>query len=317
MNVELKQIHSLVTLAELGSISLTAQRLHLCPAAIHKQLKALEAELEARLYERIGRRLQLTQTAEVLLPYLKDALAQLDAARSALEEWKGMKRGQLRLGAGPALSSSILPVFLRKFRRVYPLVDLLVETGTAPVVINSLRQGSLDLALLVSSDLTEGPDIRVEAHWDFEMVLVSRLRQAPRRCSLAELEGFPFILFSKGSRVGEPIDRYFAAHGFRPRVIMRSDTAEAIKAMIRTGLGISMLPMWSVDSELRQGRLWLIRQAEPPLLSKIAWMSRESSFVPHPVQAFIALAQKAQWKAPRLTSGAVPAGHGAAGANER
>lgn len=307
--MELKPLRSLVTLAELRSITLTARKLHLCPGAIHRQLKVLEEELEARLYEKVGRRLQLTQAAEVLLPHLKDALAQLDAARSALEEWKGMKRGQVRIGAGPALSSSILPVFLRKFRRVYPLVDLLVETGTAPVVIAKLNQGSLDLALLVSSDLTEGPDIRVEAHWDFEMVLVSRLRQAPRRCPLAELAGFPFILFPQGSRVGEPIDRYFAAHGFRPRVIMTFDSAEAIKAMIRTGLGISMLPMWSVDSELRQGRLWLIRQAEPPLLSKVAWMRPESSFVPRPVQAFIALAQKAQWRAPRLTSGAV---HGAA-----
>jgi LysR family cyn operon transcriptional activator len=194
-------------------------------------------------------------------------------------------------------------------------VELLVQTGIAPVVVNSLSQGALDLALLVSPDLAEGSDIRVEAHWDFEMVLVSRLRQAPRRCRLAELEGFPFILFQKGSRVGEPIDRYFVAHGFRPRVIMRFDAAEPIRAMIRTGLGISMLPMWSVDDDLRQGRLWLIRQAEPPLLSKIALMRRESGHVPQPVQAFIAQAQKAQWKTPRLTSGGVPAEHGPAGAS--
>lgn len=306
MNVELKELRSLVVLSELGSITLTAQRLHLSPAAIHKQLKVLEDELQVRLYEKIGRRLQLTQPAEILLPYWKDLLAQHDAARAALEEWKGMKRGIVRIGTGPTLGSFILPVLLRAFRRAFPDIDLVVETGNTPVLLGRLNEGALDLALLVSSDLLEGPTLRVEAYWEFELVLVSRLRHAPRRCRLEELHGFPFILFQKGSRMEEPIDRYFAAYGFRPRTIMRLDNAEAIKAMIRTGLGISMLPMWIVDSDLKQRRLGLIRQTEPPLLSKLALVSRISSFVPRAVQAFIAQAQKTVWRFPRLATATPP-----------
>ena len=70
--MELKELRSLVALSELGSISLAAGYLHLSPPAIHKQLKTLESELGVRLYEKAGRQLQLTQAAEVLLPYLKD-----------------------------------------------------------------------------------------------------------------------------------------------------------------------------------------------------------------------------------------------------
>ena len=73
----------------------------LSPGAIHKQLKALEQELGVLLYERVGRRLQLTQATEVVLPYLKEMLAQCDLALAALGEWRGMKRGLVRIGAGP------------------------------------------------------------------------------------------------------------------------------------------------------------------------------------------------------------------------
>ncbi len=300
--MELKELRSLVALAELGSITLAAEQLHLSPAAIHKQLKILEQELGVRLYEKAGRRLQLTQATEVLLPYLKDLLAQHDSALAALEEWKGLKRGVVRIGAGPTISSYLLPPMLKRFRKAYPGIELLVETGNTPVLLESLGKGAIDLALLVSSDLLEAKDFSVDWHWEFELVLVSHLRQPPRRPHLADLKSFRFILFRKGSRMQEPIDRYFAANGFDPNVMMRFDNAEAIKAMMHAGLGISMLPMWIVDKDLRQGRLTLIRQAEPPLRSKIALISRRASYMPQAVQAFIGQARKIEWKNPRLVT---------------
>ncbi len=299
--MELKELRSLVALSDLGSITRTAEKLHLSPAAIHKQLKVLEGELGVKLYEKMGRGLQLTQAAEILLPYLKEVLAQHDAALSALAEWKGVKRGLVRIGAGPAMSSYILPPLMKKFRRAFPGVDLLVQTGNTRFLLESLGQSLLDLVLIVSSDLLEGPDFQVNAHWDFELVLVSHVRHAPRRCRLKDLQRFPFILFQKGLRIEEPIDRYFAANGFSPRVIMRFDNAEAIKAMIRTGLGISVLPLWIADADLRRRQLAVIHQRESPLFSRIALVSRKSTYVPQVVQAFIDQTRDMEWKSPRLT----------------
>ncbi len=299
--MELKELRSLVALAELGSITRTAERLHVTPAAIHKQLKVVEQELGIRLYEKIGRRLQLTQATEVLLPYVKALLAQYDSALSALEEWKGMRRGLVRIGSGHTLSSFVLPVLLKKFRRAYPDVELFVETGNTPVLLSGLENGSLDLSLIVSADLVESPGVTVEANWDFELVLVSHQPHGARRCRLRDLSRLPFILFRKGSRMQDPIDRYFAAHDFHPRVIMRFDNAEAIRAMIRTGLGIGVLPVWIVDEDLKQRRLELIQQQEPPLLSRIALVSRKSSYVARAVRSFIEMAQQIDWKTPRMT----------------
>src|ERR1022692_3727420 len=215
-----------MALSELGSISLAAEKLHLSPPAIHKQLKILESELGVVLYEKVGRRLQLTQAAEVLLPYLKELLAQYDSALAALQEWKGMKRGVVRLGTGP--SAYVLPAILKEFRRQNPAVEVLVETGNTPVLLDGLARGSLDLALLVSADLVEKEDYRVEMSWDFELVMISHQRLPPSNPRLAELKHLRFILFRKGSRMEEPIDRYFAANGFEPNVVMRFDNAEFI-----------------------------------------------------------------------------------------
>ncbi len=298
--LELKEVRSLVTLAELGSLKLTAERLHLSAAAIHKQLKALEAELGVCLYEKFGHGLQLAQAADILLPYLRNLLAHYDGALLALGEWKGMKRGLVRIGAGPTLSSYILPVLLKKYERAHPDIDLMVESGNTTVLLERFRQAKLDLALLVSPELHESSDLIVEAAWPFEMVLVSG-RAPAHRCRLADLKSQRFILFHKGSRMEEPIDRYFAAHGFEPRVLMRFDNAEAIKAMIKSGLGISMLPMWIVDADLRGGKLSLIQQEEPRLVSQIALVRRKTGYLAQAVRAFILEAQRLRWARPRLS----------------
>src|SRR5258708_5191458 len=130
--MEFRQLRSLVALADLGGIARVAEKLHLSPPAIHKQLKLLEAELGVQLYEKVGRNLRLTQAAEILLPYSRDLLAGHDGAIAALEEWKGLGRGIVRVGAGPATSVYLLPGLLRKYRRAFPKVDLLIETGNSP-----------------------------------------------------------------------------------------------------------------------------------------------------------------------------------------
>ena len=287
--MDLKEVRSLLALSELGSIALAAEQLHLSAPAIHKQLKTLEAELGVPLYEKIGRSLQLTQAAEVLIPYLQDMLAQHDSALAALDEWKAMKRGLVRIGTGP--SSYVIPNILKKLRRSHPGIEVLIETGNTPVLLDHLRHGSIDFASIVSPDLAEGRDFSVVATWDFELVLVSHTRQTVGRPHLADLRKHRFILFRKGSRMEEAIDRYFALHGFQPKVGMRIDNPESIKAMVSSGLGLALLPVWVVHKEVKEGRLCIIRQAEAPLYSKIALIQRRARFIPGPLQAFVSVAQ--------------------------
>src|SRR5579859_6793293 len=169
----LRELRSLATLAELGSITRTAEKLYLTPPAIHKQLRCLQTELGVQLYEKVGRRLQLTPAAEIVLPYLRELLANYDAAIDALNEWKGVKKGLVRIGTGPTMSSYILPSLLKEFRRKFPGIELFVETGNTLALLEGLSKGSLDLVLIVSSGLPEEPTFSVEIEWPFEIVFVS------------------------------------------------------------------------------------------------------------------------------------------------
>jgi DNA-binding transcriptional LysR family regulator len=282
--VELKELRSLVALSELGSISLVAERLHLSPPAIHKQLKTLEGELGVLLYEKVGKRLQLAQAGSVLLPHLKELLAQYDSALSALEEWKGLKRGLVRVGAGP--TGYVLPSIIKRFEQVHPGIEVQVETGNTPVLMEDLRNGLLDLALIVSSDLSERHDFCIEAVWDFELVLVSHTERPTPRLRLHDFDDQRFILFRQGSRMQEPIDRYFARHHFEPKVVMRFDNANFIRDMVLSGLGVAFLPVWVVERDMKEGNLRVIRLAEAAPSSKLALIRRKSTYVPRPVQGF-------------------------------
>ena len=294
--MELRALKSLDTLATTGSITKTAQRLNLSPAAVHKQLKVLEGELGVQLYEKSGRQLRLTQAAINLLPYVKNLLAQYDATLLALNEWKGSRHGLLKVGTGPATSSYILPLFLGEFRRAFPNVELSVETGAASYIVECLKAGSLDLIFLVSGDDFYDPDFQVEASWDFEMVLVSAQQRPARPCSLSEFQEYPFIFYKEGLVFDRLIERYFTEADFHPRVIMRLDNTEAIKAMIRLKLGVSMLPMWTLKVELKDRTLSLMQQKEPPLYAKISLITRSHSYRSKPLDGFVKLAQSWRWK---------------------
>jgi DNA-binding transcriptional LysR family regulator len=300
--MELRELRSFVVLAEVGSIVKTAERVHLSAAAIHKQLKVLEAELGVQLYERVGRQLRMTQAANVLLPHVKNVLTQYESALSALNEWKGLKQGTILIGSGPAFSAHLLPLVLEEFRRQFPDVEISVETGPREYLVERLSNGFLDVVFLVDTDYVDQHRFQIEAKWEFELVLVSGLQSVPRQCRLAELQSYPFILYKEGV-FDLLVMRYFGEFGFRPRVNMRFDHVEAIESMTRLGLGISMLPIWTINAELKDKSLYLIRQTEQPLYARIALVTRRLSYVPNPVKRFVKVAQNWKWKNKRLKVG--------------
>lgn len=291
MTMEMREARTLVLLASERSIARVAGRLHLSPAAVFKQLKNLEQEWGVRLYEKRGRGLQLAPSTAVVLPYLREMVHLGDAARCAIEEWKGLRRGVLRIGSGPTLASYVLPDLLREFRRRHPQVDLQIQTGNSKWLLANLRAGTFDVVIVVSAGTHEDPDFETVMEWPFRIVLVSNLLKAPQRCRLHRLKAFPFVLFEKGSRIETLIDHYCHSNGFHPDVTMRFDSAEAIKAMVAMGLGLSMLPLWCVRADLRSGALHLIRQREQPLVARFSLVCRRTAVSSQAVQALIQAAR--------------------------
>lgn len=301
--MEIRELRSFLALVDEGSLVRAAERMNLSAPAIHKQIRLMEGELGAALYEREGRRIRLTQMAQFLIPHARRLLADYASLVQALDEWRGLKRGMVRIGSGPTFSTYLLPSLLATFRQHYPEVEIFAEAGHTPQLLTDVRKGSIDLALLVDSPLCDPSEFRLETILEFEMVLVTCSKEPPRRCRLAQLEKFPFILYAKGSVLEDMIDRYFAANGFRPSVSMRFDNAESIKAMLHSRFGISMLPAWTVEAEIGKGSISLIRQKEPPLTGRQILVTRNLNFLPAPVRAFIEISRNRKWHVEALPGG--------------
>jgi len=301
--MELREVRSLVALAELGSITRTADKLHLSAAAIHKQLKQLESELGVQQYEKRGGQLRVTSAAEVLLPHARNLLAEYDTAIRALATWREVKRGLVRIGTEAPFGTYALPALLAGFRRRHPHVELSIETGRMSPLADSVHRGTLDAAFLLASDGLGRPSSAAEATWEFEMRLVDGRPQPAQPSRVMDLREQPFILYTPGSSFGGLIDRYFAQMNFHPRVDTRFDSTEGIKAMVRSGLGLSMLPRWTIETELTNGSLFLINQQEPRLLAQIVLVTRPFVHAPQPVRAFIEMARAWTWEPARSTTG--------------
>lgn len=289
MNVD--PLRSLATLEETGSLAATAAQLHLSAAAIHKQLKQLELELGVRLYEKAGRGVRLSAAAHVLLPYAKSVVAQIAAARQAVEEWRGLRRGMVRVGSGPTLSSHWLPELLKQFRSRYPGVQLTVETGSSEELLAAARQGRLDVALLVAPPRKTEPGFAVLARWRFQLMLVTGDGLIPSAIPLAHLARHSFIGFRKGSRLDGLIDQYFMRHRLEPDTIMRFDNADAIRAVLRAGIGYSLLPNWTVTLDLAGGGLRLLNAQSRLPTAWVELVKHESAPLSPAAQEFIAMAK--------------------------
>jgi DNA-binding transcriptional LysR family regulator len=294
--MELREIKSLVALDQFGSIRDAAKHCHISPAAVHKHLKTLQEEFGLRLYDKRNGRLHLTDAGRVALPFARDILLFHDSAFAAVEEWKGGGKGVVRVGAGPTFSSHMLPALVKRFRRKFPRVDIYVETGDSNHLLSRLRSGSLDLIFDLAAPCLDDKALEPVAQWEAHIGFISARSDVPAHCRIRALEKVPFILFGKETAMESTIRHYFDSLNFRPRVVMRSDSSEAIKAMIRAGLGISALFLWNIDAEMRSNVFKVIRTDAPPLSLRMALIRSKSNYTPRAVSEFILLAGNMNWK---------------------
>ncbi|HEU5090075.1 MAG TPA: LysR substrate-binding domain-containing protein, partial [Roseiflexaceae bacterium] len=146
--MELHHLRYFEAVARLGSVTRAAEELHVAQPSLSKQIKALEGELGVALFDRVGRRVELSEGGRVLLPYARRVLREVGAARDALHEHEQLARGHVVIGAPPTIGARLLPEALAAFHSQHPAIELeLHEAGSAPLV-RLLLEGGVDLAVV-------------------------------------------------------------------------------------------------------------------------------------------------------------------------
>ena len=291
--MEFREARSLVLLAELGSIQRVADTVHLSPPSVHKHLKVLQDELDVPLYERDGRALKLTEAAECILPYLRQMMAEHDTARRVLDEWKGVKRGLVRIGAGQIVATYLVPHVLERFFARHPGINASIQAAPVRPLVERLNAGLIDLAFLAVPELHEEPDLPTDELdmlfdvIDLPMVFVSGMPRTGCRCPVKSLANVPFISYERELGINRVMERYFTEIDFHPRVVVRCDYTETIKTMVQKVPGVSLLPLWAVEKEIQHRTFWLVKQREKPLSLKIVLACRKRRYAPPAVRALI------------------------------
>jgi DNA-binding transcriptional LysR family regulator len=284
------RLRSLQAVVRHGSFSRAAEAMHLSQPAVSTHVRRLEADVGVALIERAGKRAFPTPAGELVLRSAQDAVARFEEGLEAVRRLRGSVTGRLRLGASATVSIHLLPQLLRTLRVRYPDVEVSVATGNAPEIGAAVVNHDLDAALLTLP--VHGRELVVSPFFRDELVAIAapsrgrtdavrgRDRPRPRRpVSPRQLAANPLILYERGGRIREVMERWFEDAGCRPRVALELGNAEAIKELVAAGLGMSLMSAVAVRREVQAGRLIAFRVA-PPLHRDIGLIRRRTQGPP-------------------------------------
>jgi len=248
--MELHQLRYFCAVAEGGNFSRAAERSHVSQPSLSQQIGKLEAELGVRLFDRLRAGARLTAAGRALLPRARAALAELEAARGEVAERSATLRGPLAVGVIPTIAPYLLPAPLRAFTRRYPEARLSVVEEITPLLLDRLRAGSLDLAVVALPLPGRGREFAVAPLLEESAcaVLPARHRLAARaRLNLRELRPEPFLLLRDGHCFRDTAVEACRRARWQPQVVFESGQFRSILSMVGAGLGVSLVPAMAVE----------------------------------------------------------------------
>lgn len=255
--------------------------------ALSKQIHSLETELGAPLFARIRGAVALTPAGEALLPIATRILADVETARREVREIVGAQRGRVRLGVIPSMCTSVAPQVLRRFRAHHPDVELQVEEGGSRDLVRDLRQGELDLAMIVLPTQGIDPALLAEPILRERLVVASvdplpaTSRQGTIR--IGDLRDEPLVMFRTGYDLRDVTLRACQEAGFEPTFAVEGGEMDAVLSFVEAGLGVAVVPGTVLSG---RPRLRATPLTPPGVLRTVALAHRRETALTHAAQAF-------------------------------
>lgn len=239
--MNLRHLRAFAVIVDVGGFSRAATRLHLSQPALSRQIHALEADLGVALFDRIGRRVQLTSQGEELLRRCRRLLAEAESLGERARELKSGETGILRLAATPQVIENLLAPFLVQYRRRHPGVEVhLVEDGGARL-LGRLERGEVHLSIAPADTTRFAGRSLYPMHVIAALPAAHRLVRRPL-LEIAHLADEPLLLPQRGFGSREWFDIACDIAHMRPRVLLESAAPHTLVALAATGYGIAILP---------------------------------------------------------------------------
>jgi len=254
----LEQLRIFTAVAECAHLTRAADMLNLSPSAASAAIRTLEERYGARLFDRVGRRIALTDTGRLFLPEARAALAAAAAAALALAESAGLKRGSLALQASQTVGAYWLPEVLMRFHAAYPAIALSLEIGNTETVARAVLEGVAELGFVEGELDQPALGSRVVATDRLLIVTAPQHPWALRTPAVSELAAGRWVLREPGSGTRSAFEAALAAEGVEVAqldVVMNLPSNEAILAALRGGGVAGVMSARAAETAIAAGRV--------------------------------------------------------------
>src|ERR1700681_4190238 len=248
--MELHQLRYFCAVAETGSFSRAAEQSHVAQPSLSQQILKLEDELGARLFDRLGRSVRLTDVGQAFLPRARAVLRELEAAKGDVVERKDSVAGSLTVGVIPTIAPYYLPPRLSSFTRQFPQARVTVVEEITPVLLDRLRASTVDVAILA---------LPIRGHeFDTFALLTERLFAAlpkkhalsrRRTLSLKDLRKEPFLLLRDGHCFRDTAVAACDRARLHPQIVFESGQFSSLLSMVGAGMGVSIVPEMAIEKQ--------------------------------------------------------------------
>lgn len=281
----LRQLRTFVAVAERGSITEAARALNLTQPAASQQLREIERALGGKLFDRAAGRLVPTASGLAALAPARASLRAAAEAAEAVASVRAGRAGRVRLGTGATACIHLLPAALAKVRQRLPGLELVVATGNTPDILARIEEGALDLGLVTMPRRVARALLLVPVRRDPLAALLPVALAAPGALSPAQLAAMPLILYEPGGDTRGIVDAWFRRAGLAPKPVMELGSVEAIKVLVGSGLGASVLPSLALGAPVAGAVMCALR---PPVERRLAVVVRRAKIADAGLRAVMA-----------------------------
>lgn len=243
---------------------------------VSKHIARLEAELGVSLFHRLGGGIELTEAGRIVREYARQAARISDEMTRALDEYLGLERGVLRLGASSIPGLYLLPEAVAAFQERYPGLEISFEISNSQRTTEGIMAGDFDLGFI--GKRSEAAGVQIQPYSVDKLVLIAPPEHPLAKqgsVSRAELMGKPFILREQGSGTRHAMEALFLRMGISPGRTLEMRSCEGVKRAVAAGLGLSLISRRAIELERESGVLVELTGPEPRISRQLYMVTRK------------------------------------------
>ena len=285
--MDFDQLETFLEVARLCSFSRAAERRFRTQPAVSSQIRALEEEVGAKLLDRSGGKVSITQSGKLFLKYAEETIEARKAVCVAIAETERIPRGELVVGANEGTCLHVLPEVFADFKKTYPEVAVGIKRADYAKTLDSVIDNSVDFGV-VSLPVSDARLTVVPIHWD-ELVIIappSHPLALVKAATIGEVASFP-LLVPKSGHTRDALENLFHERRLKPQISMELDSSELLKRFVAADVGVGFIARSNVAEDVRAGVLAVIPISDAQVRRDLALIFRKDKALSRAALVFI------------------------------